>query len=164
MTGGWGISYVIALRWMPLDLTDDKSTLVQVMAWCHQATRHYLSQCWPRSLLPYGVTRSQWVNTPTEHDAWCNFVQFKIYLRHILQVHKQVSYFNGIEINQIHFPSNKSQNKCTNSVWHPFRFMSWLSSMSVYPFTVLTFYRVGTGVQFVLNSTVQNYHHEINYG
>ena len=22
---------------MPLDLTDDKSTLVQVMAWCHQA-------------------------------------------------------------------------------------------------------------------------------
>ena len=33
MNGGWGISYVIALRWMPLDLTDDKSTLVQVMAW-----------------------------------------------------------------------------------------------------------------------------------
>ena len=23
---------------MPLDLTDDKSTLVQVMAWCRQAT------------------------------------------------------------------------------------------------------------------------------
>ena len=23
----------MALRWMPLDLTDDKSTLVQVMAW-----------------------------------------------------------------------------------------------------------------------------------
>ena len=22
---------------MPLDITDDKSTLVQVMAWCHQA-------------------------------------------------------------------------------------------------------------------------------
>ena len=43
--------------------TDDKSTLVQIMAWCHQATSHYLSQCWPRSLLPYGVTRLQWVNT-----------------------------------------------------------------------------------------------------
>ena len=25
---------------MPLDLTDDKSTLVQVLAWCHQATSH----------------------------------------------------------------------------------------------------------------------------
>ena len=28
-----------------LDLTDDKSTLVQVMAWCRQATSHYLNQC-----------------------------------------------------------------------------------------------------------------------
>ena len=27
----------------------DKSTLVQVMAWCRQATCHYLSQCWTRS-------------------------------------------------------------------------------------------------------------------
>ena len=32
---------------MPWDLTEDKSTLVQVMAWCRQATSHYLSQCWP---------------------------------------------------------------------------------------------------------------------
>ena len=30
-----------ALWWMPQDLTDDKSTLVQVMAWCRQATSHY---------------------------------------------------------------------------------------------------------------------------
>ena len=58
---GWGISCGLALRWMPLELTDDKSTLVQVMAWCRQATSHYLSQCWPRSLSPYGVTRPQWV-------------------------------------------------------------------------------------------------------
>ena len=50
-----------ALRLMPRDLTHDKSTLVQVMAWCHQATSHYLSQCWPSSMLPYGVTRPQWV-------------------------------------------------------------------------------------------------------
>ena len=33
---------------MPLDLTD-KSTMVWVMAWCRQATSHYLNQCWPRS-------------------------------------------------------------------------------------------------------------------
>ena len=51
-----------APRWMSLDLTDDKSTLVQVMAWCRQATSHYLSQCWPSSMSPYGVTRPQWVN------------------------------------------------------------------------------------------------------
>ena len=33
------------------------------MAWCRQATSHYLSQCWPRSLSPYDVTRTQWVNS-----------------------------------------------------------------------------------------------------
>ena len=50
-----------ALRWMTQNLPGDKSTLVQVMAWCRQATSHYLSQCWPRSLSPHGVTRPQWV-------------------------------------------------------------------------------------------------------
>ena len=59
---GWGISCEIALIWMSLDFTDDQSTLVQVMAWCRQTTSHYLSQCWPRSLSPYDVTRPQWVN------------------------------------------------------------------------------------------------------
>ena len=47
---------------MPQNTFDDESTLVQVMAWCRQATSHYLNQCWPRSILPYGVTRPQWVN------------------------------------------------------------------------------------------------------
>ena len=55
------------------------------MAWCHQATSHYLSQCWPRSVPPNGVTRPQWVKlgSPSswnktddisfsEHDLdWC---------------------------------------------------------------------------------------------
>ena len=27
---------------------------------CRQATCHYLSQCWPRCMSPYGVTKSQW--------------------------------------------------------------------------------------------------------
>ena len=49
------------LRWMSWNLTDDKSTLVQVMAWCRQATSHYLSQCWPSSVSPYGVTSPQCV-------------------------------------------------------------------------------------------------------
>ena len=34
---------------------------IRPMVWCHQATSHYLSQCWPRSMLPYGVTKPQWV-------------------------------------------------------------------------------------------------------
>ena len=56
---GGGISCEIALIWMSLEFTDDQSTLDQVMAWCHQATSHYLSQCWPRSLSPYGAARPQ---------------------------------------------------------------------------------------------------------
>ena len=57
----------IALRWMPLDHTDDKSTLVQIMAWCRQATSHYLSQCWHRFMSPYSVTRPQCVKI---HQIW----------------------------------------------------------------------------------------------
>ena len=56
-------SYDNVLRWMSQDLTDDKSTLVPVMAWCRQATSHYMNQCWPRSATPYGVTGPQWVNS-----------------------------------------------------------------------------------------------------
>ena len=63
VNGGLGISCEIALIWMSLDSTDDLSRLFQLMAWCHQATSHYLSQCWPRSLSPYDVTRPQWVNS-----------------------------------------------------------------------------------------------------
>ena len=43
----------ISLEWMPIIL---KSTLGEVMAWCHQATSRYLNQCWPRSLSWYGIT------------------------------------------------------------------------------------------------------------
>ena len=47
---------------MSLALADDKSILVQIMAWCRQATNHYLSQFWPRSIPSYCVTRPQWVD------------------------------------------------------------------------------------------------------
>ena len=65
---GWGVSCQIALIWMSLDFADDQSRLVQVMACCCQATSHYLSQCWPRSLWSYGITRPQWVNTLSSGD------------------------------------------------------------------------------------------------
>ena len=38
------------LEWMPEDLVEGKSTLVQVMAWCRQTASHYLSHCSPRSM------------------------------------------------------------------------------------------------------------------
>ena len=56
------ISCEIALGWMPKKLTFYKSTLVQVMAWYHQATSLYLSQSQPRSMSPYGFTGPQYVN------------------------------------------------------------------------------------------------------
>ena len=71
------------LSWMSQDLTDDKSTLVQVMAWCHQAARHYLNQCWRRSPTPYGVTRSQWVKVPIVLQGWLTLA-FKV--KHNLKI------------------------------------------------------------------------------
>ena len=54
----------IALKLMLLlDLTD-KSTLFQVMTWCHPATSHYLNQCWPRFMC-HMVSLPQWVNKTT---------------------------------------------------------------------------------------------------
>ena len=42
-----GICCDIALRSTLQNLTNEKLSLVQVMAWCHQATSHHLSQCLP---------------------------------------------------------------------------------------------------------------------
>ena len=65
----WGISCEISLIWMSIDFIDDQSTLVQVMTWCRQATSHYVSQCWPRCLSPYGVPRPEWVNVARSSAA-----------------------------------------------------------------------------------------------
>ena len=54
----WSISCEIAHRWMPQDLTDGQWTLFHVIAWCLQATIHYMSQY----LSTYGVTMPRWVN------------------------------------------------------------------------------------------------------
>ena len=48
---GWA-SREITLRWMPLDLTDHKSTLLQVLAWCLMAPMI----TWA-NVDPYGTTR-----------------------------------------------------------------------------------------------------------
>ena len=40
------------------------------MAWCHQATSHYLSKCWTRSRSPCGVTRPQWVVMSGNWYSW----------------------------------------------------------------------------------------------
>ena len=82
-------SYEIVLWRMPKHQIHDKSTLVQVFAWCWQATSHYLRQCWPSSLSPYSITRPQWVKEipvqqwpimiDTLGTGWCFFFSFQIY-------------------------------------------------------------------------------------
>ena len=73
--------FTIFAIWMSLHFTNDQSILVQVMAWCCQATSHYLSQCWPRSLSPYGVTRPERVKVPgtqllNEKPIWTSSLCF----------------------------------------------------------------------------------------
>ena len=53
------LSTEICLWWVPQNPINDKSTLFQVMYWCCQATSHYLSQRWPRSMSPYGIIKPQ---------------------------------------------------------------------------------------------------------
>ena len=57
----------IAFRRMAQIPTKNRSTLVQVMAWYHQATSYYPGQCWPSFISPFGITRPQWVN-PSSAD------------------------------------------------------------------------------------------------
>ena len=40
----------LVVKWMQQNIANGKTTLIQVMAWCRQATCHYLSQCWMASL------------------------------------------------------------------------------------------------------------------
>ena len=74
--------YETAHSLMQTDLIGDKSTLFQVMAWCCQTPRHYLSQCCPRSMSSYGVTWPRCVNyseegfsrnhSPHEYSGQCD--------------------------------------------------------------------------------------------
>ena len=61
---------------MPLDLTDDKSAFVQVMAWCHQAPSHYLINvdpylCSHMMSLGHNELRCSWVK-PAESGMLSN--------------------------------------------------------------------------------------------
>ena len=131
--------------WMSLDFTDDdQSTLAQVMAWCRQATSHYLSQCWPRSLSPYGVTRPQWVNALalgitdsstgmvlTMEESFCS--QFNSIIlaqsRHISS--KQKSYNKSellYDIRHSHAERNQNRNNGINKPTE-WRLLNWFFTL-----------------------------------
>ena len=60
------ISCELARRWMWQDTCDDESILVYVIAWCHQATSHNVTQCGSWSKSPYGSPMPQWVKSLRE--------------------------------------------------------------------------------------------------
>ena len=65
----WAMALKLISDWVPQNLNNERSTLVAVMAWCRQATSYYLSQCCPRSMSPYHITRSPWVNSKGHHTT-----------------------------------------------------------------------------------------------
>ena len=71
------ISWALAAKLISFEChrnpTGDGSALVQVMAWCSKAINHYLYQCLPRSMSPYGIVRSQWVKILSHEWNSCQF-------------------------------------------------------------------------------------------
>ena len=58
LTKRFEISVKISLKWVLKGLINNKWTSVQVIAFYYQAW-----PIWQRSMMPYGITRPQWVNT-----------------------------------------------------------------------------------------------------
>ena len=56
------ISIQISLKSVHTGPIDNKVPLVQVMARRLYGAKHWLNQCWPRSMVLYDITRHQWVN------------------------------------------------------------------------------------------------------
>ena len=115
----WLISYEIALKWISVYLTDDKSTLVQVMNWCPQAASHYLNKCWPRSMSTCGVPGPQWVNI--------FFYYFHIVFL-IISQHNTLSWHAFPLNHYIHISISASSVTCLSSTTKKKHYLNMLSS------------------------------------
>ena len=106
---------------MPQNRFDGKSTLVQVMAWCHQATSHS-----PRSLSPHGITKIQWVKaTMTSTSQVPSYI-----LQHIEACYcKDISVFWFIQITMIHFtdPVKNKVSLIKMIVWHWIYYIQYIA-------------------------------------
>ena len=66
----WGIRCEIVLGLMSLNLTDDKPTSVQVMAWCLQTTSHHCDNVNPVQYRHMASLGRNWVNTKSSQSVW----------------------------------------------------------------------------------------------
>ena len=136
VTAGWGISREIAMIWMSLDFTDDQSTLVPVMAWCRQAPSHYLSQCWPRSLSPYGVTRPQWVNALATRLFFQQIVWTNNKTKHQRSV--LLALFEGYLPMTSGFPSQRASNvESIYMSWYHHEIDEFLASLTLLHYDII---------------------------
>ena len=102
----------IVLIWVPQNPIDEKSTLVQVMAWCCQATSHYLSQYWNRSMSPYHMA-SQGHNDLTGSFSIAGFKErwFKVHGNLLFYFRtNEMGYQLEGEVKLTHWDSNKMAN------------------------------------------------------
>ena len=78
-----------ALRWMPRDLSDDKSTLVQVTAWCQQAITWANVDLVPcRHMVSLGHNELMWLQLLYSNHVWdpnffCLTAAIKIHVCHM---------------------------------------------------------------------------------
>ena len=100
---------------------DEKSALVKVIVLCHQAACHYLNQCWPSSMSPYGGTWPWSVLFPQNlifvHTHFFDFeVNSYIAMVHRNQFHKQFMSTSIKSLKKI--PSNLDYNYTIRSQYH----------------------------------------------
>ena len=117
----------IVMRWMALDLTDDKPTLVQVMATCPQATSHYQSQCWPRFKSPYDTTKPQWVNSMGLKQNACHFVddifEFAFLHENLILIKIFLKFLRAINQNWFRYKS---------TCWFPFNAINCIGHIATF--------------------------------
>ena len=69
----------------------DKSILVLVMVCCPQATRQYLSQCWPKSLSPCGANDQLLVYKFCDCTTFCKWLTVRWYgLKYAFQLFQNI--------------------------------------------------------------------------
>ena len=91
------------------------------MAWCHQATSHYQSKCWPRSLSPYDATRPQWVNLNACWESASGEIT------HLLRVKHVINY-------ACNWPCHHWCISCSTIVTHQWRInvFNWMSKIQLF--------------------------------
>ena len=88
-------TYLVHLlwNWTGIDANNLQSTLVQVMAWCHQATSHYRSPCFDKYICYHTVSLG------------CN--EFNIWLHKCCKISQNLISYYWHYVSQSHFPSHE---------------------------------------------------------